>query len=1363
MDGRFKNFVSPHVHIQSLDSASTPEAFLKREVELGTGALVVTDHGTLAACQPVYELARKGLKVKNLDGSKTEHKLTPILGLEGYFRDDNCPVFGAANVPRNDKGTYGDYFKYAHFTTHFLDQAAFQVGIRLLSKAPIEKHGQESKPLFNWANMEELGAANTTITTGCLIGMVQRHLLQNNDPEMAKKYYARLRAMVRPGNFFVEVFPHVCSHNWVQGVFFTLQEEGGEPFKLRFYAGKTLRTNVGEIKAGELAKAFARRDNEHTHLVAVKDYRAWNERNPARLLTVEHIEDFLPNECRPWCPDGDVQLGANKFMIELANSHGDPILVSDDAHYAHPDEKIVQDVRLAQSGSWRFYGSYHRQSSEEAFQYFRDRIGTSEREFEGWVENSHGWAGRFRDFKLVSKPDIPTKFYEELYAAAGCKNSLEYTLHLIKQHGRMDWKDPERVARLKREIALLYRNGVIDLLPYFFIDEEVCRLYRDKKMLTGPGRGSAAGCSLAYYLGITHVDPIKYGLSFERFLTEDRVKSGKLPDIDQDLPTREPLVGPDGNSGWLQERFGDHVAQISTVMTLKLKSAVLDVARFTYKEVPKDIAALAHKFELPPQGLEDYKFAFGYEDSGNWVPGSMTWDPPLMEYIEKYPDQWKIVQKCLGLGRGVSRHACAYVIANRPIWEFIPLTKISDVTCTQFTAGAVEAMGGLKMDFLVINSLNDIANAILMVQQRSGMTIPEDGLVVDGKWVPAIRLVPYQGRLVDIWDLPPAQEVFADVATGKTETVFQFNTPGAVQWLRHFGYKKPNGNYAIDSVDGMSAFTALDRPGPLDAKVRKPGVEVAIEAKSTTSVLNTLGADNTGVSVVSPKSGGRQSDGEGCHNMLVEYARRARGAEPSPDIFVIFDQLFPETHGIMVYQEQLQRLYQEVTGCTLSEAEAFRGDVAKKKKEKIIAAYPKFIEGATEKLGSKEDAEAIWQFINTWAAYGFNRSHAICYSVIGYACAFLKHYYPLEWWTAVLQNAKKEEINEKFWRHCGKHIDLPDVTKAHPTFTIVGERIQAPLSLLHGVGETASKELLEGAPYASIQDFVAKVEAKKLAGTTTKTVKQKKKGELGQNGEPVEEEVEKIVKGRSALNSGIAYKLIVSGAMDKLFPATSDTLDMLEAYEKAVFDHAQAAKAAAGKKPSKRAAPKPVKAEFLNLTQYTRYQLRKSILPAYSEDVAALLVERQHPRVFHDGRMTRYRWVRNVGFASADQIERINHASRLPENGVRVAVAGYVEDVRVFQYGPKDEAGRRLNPRMACDLTVDVNGARHKFVRWPDRETGELSTDGVEGIGYGGLKGALVILVLSTFREGKALTIDAIEVVQAPLGSNEETTPEESK
>ena len=202
-----KNFVTPHCHVKSLDSASSPEKFAQRELDLGTGYLTVTDHGTLEATRQVYDLLRD---------KKAYSSIKPILGLEGYFRDDNCPILIENGAVRSADGTFRDALKYAHITLHTLDEAAYSTLSKVLSQADLraEKHGMERKPLFTWANLEELGAQNVTATSGCLIGMIGRHLLANNDLDTAVKYYKKLRGTFKPGNFYVEIFPHVCDRDW---------------------------------------------------------------------------------------------------------------------------------------------------------------------------------------------------------------------------------------------------------------------------------------------------------------------------------------------------------------------------------------------------------------------------------------------------------------------------------------------------------------------------------------------------------------------------------------------------------------------------------------------------------------------------------------------------------------------------------------------------------------------------------------------------------------------------------------------------------------------------------------------------------------------------------------------------------------------------------------------------------------------------------------------------------------------------------------------------------------------------------------------------------------------------------------------
>jgi DNA polymerase III alpha subunit len=256
---------------------------------------------------------------------------------------------------------------------------------------------------------------------------------------------------------------------------------------------------------------------------------------------MEKREGFLKNECRPYSPNGDPQLGLNQFVVELAEKYGDKILISDDSHFAYENEKIIQDIRLNQretekgmSASWIFSNSHHRRSTADAKAYFDANMPVSDSKLQEWVENTHQWADKFKDFKFKTTKSLPTSFYP--------KDTLAHTMSLIETNGRMNWKDKGKVTRLQNEIQLLHKNGHIDLLPYFFIDNEVCAHYLKNGKLTGPGRGSAAGLLLSYLLGITHIDPIKYQLSVDRFITLDRIKSGKLPDIDQDLGSRDLLI-----------------------------------------------------------------------------------------------------------------------------------------------------------------------------------------------------------------------------------------------------------------------------------------------------------------------------------------------------------------------------------------------------------------------------------------------------------------------------------------------------------------------------------------------------------------------------------------------------------------------------------------------------------------------------------------------------------------------------------------------------------------------------------------------------------------------------------------------------
>lgn len=1421
----FLQFATPHCHIQSLDSASTPDAFVKRELELGGKTLTVTDHGTLQAAQAVFALAKK-------------KGLTPVVGLEAYFRDDDCPILKRLGVPQTvstqkwaPKGvpSYADYIKYQHITLHFQDYPAYLCAVKLLSKADLraEQHGSERKPLFNWSDIEELAAHNVIACSSCLIGMVQRHLLSHGDAVGAKAYWDHLHHLFGD-RFYAEVFPHVCSQNWTEAVFVDVPGAAGSSGeqvavdRLKFYFGKNVRVRdlaypsrgPVETKADRLQAVVKRMTSPA--LIGVQHNRKWQEQPAQQILKVDAVRGFIQNDCAPAAPEGDVQWGCNAFVYRLAKKSGVRLLISDDSHFAKPEDHIVQDIKLSSPHhTWKFHNSYHRYSSAEAWDYFSSRMNIAETEFRGWIDNSLEWAGRFNGFKFDTSVKLPSNFYPA--------DSLTYIRDKILKYGRLS-DDPAHRARLKEEIALLHRNGTFDLLPYFAVDEEVCRIYRNQGWPTGPGRGSAGGLSLSYLLGITHIEPLRHGLSLERFMTPDRIASGKLPDIDQDLPFREPLEGwetdvvefessdgrvgcmpeawrcetADGGlatidevaasgglllawwlkdrsftpasavkvrvlrrsktdptlprwwQGWLKERFGDCVAQMSVDSTMKLKAAVRDVARARRGFVSPDIEQLCKTFEEAPMGIGDLDHVMGYSTPEADVPGSITRDKSLQDYVAKYGADFEIVKKALGLSRHRGRHPCGFVIADRPIADFIPLQTVNGVRVTSYTAIPVEAVGGVKMDFLVVSSIHDIAEALRLIRARHGL-VGAGGGFDDAQLVP----LPDRSRDASIWDLPPDQAVFGDFMAGRTETVFQYHTDGAKDWLKYFNRRRPDGRGLIADIRDLSIFTALDRPGPLNVQLRHPEVEGA------------------------------------AHNALVEYTRRAMGRPGSPDIHPAVERLLPETHGVIIFQEQVQKIYQQITGCSGPEAEEFRGNVAKKYQAKIEQDYPMFIARATAVLGSEEDAKGVWNQLVTFAQYGFNLSHSTAYAIIGYACAWLKHHYSLEWWCGLLSHASKDKINTKLWPHIGWRVSLPDLGRSGPQWEIRDDRLQAPMTLFAGIGPSAHAQLTRYAPYKKIEDLADAIQRyKDDAAAIAAAVEAARAAEIAvanEDGpeptaedeaipedaaeETAEDEVDWVeaavappttespepdakpvrkAQPRSPVHRTTVWHLAVAGALDSLFPDNTPVEEMMATFDTAMLERV-------GKK--YRAT---MRKAFRTLDALGRYQVKKKILAPFGADIRPFadidvvdgemsVAGTSRPSFLRrDGgdlyyltmvwdRDARCEVPREDRCTDYDNIRRMNEAPEVPEGGYRCAAVGAVDGVRIFHWGA-DKSSEGL------ELTLEIGGGKMQVTKWPPMGQDRLAEDD-----RAVKKGAVVGVVLTRNRPDKPFAVRSWSVIRNPL------------
>jgi len=1281
-----RNFISPHVHQMSFDSASTPTEFAEKEIELGTGALVCTDHGFMGANSEVYDLAKK-------------HKLTPILGIEAYLRDDNCPILEKRGIEK-EKGGYSHYSKYCHFCMHAMDETAHnQLSIRLSDAFSDrgERHGSEIKPIWTWADVEHLGQYNVTASAGCLIGIASRHLM-NGRADIAEDYYTKMRGSVKPGNFIVEIFPHDCSTYYEKGVFLTFSDGT----KSKYSTTKKLRINLDgkelELPAADFDSGFHKFKTQPT-LIAYKHYQKWIDLEPKTVTACLSIEGFIENPCTEWAGGTDYQRGANLFMMRMAEKYGDKILLSDDAHFTDPSQHEIQTMKLTSSGgNWRFPLSYHRQTSQEAFNFLSSTLGISEKTFEGWVDNSYEFRDKFKDFKFTDKIQLPTSRYPT--------DTVAHLKKLIEKHGRMRWNDPAWVARLKQEITLFRDNGKQDLLPYFFLAEECVYQYVKQRKLPGPLRGSSGGSAIAFLLGITHLDPIKHNLSIDRFITLDRIQSDKWPDVDMDFGDPDFFKHPE--TGWLFTEFGERAAAIATKTTMRLKSTIKDAMRSRYGEVAYDIQVLCKNLPDPPQGVTDEDFLWGYvSEDEKEVKGLWEESKPLREFAEREPQVWEVVKKAIGLTKGFSRHASAFLVSEIPIKEFIPTMVVSGVRTTQYNMTGVEARGGLKMDFLGLSTLNDLEDCINSVQARTTGLITEAATLDEIK-VPAHFLVPFKKQLHSIWDLPEEVEVFRDLCRGDTETVFQLSTASAIKWLREFKNPLEDGTPAINTKEGIATFTALDRPGPLDAFV--------------------------------------QTDDEKQINMLQEYARRARGMEPTGEIKAL-SSLLKESFGILIFQESLQRVYQELTGCDGIKATEFRTNIAKKKMDKVEAAYPFFMENASPKVGRAE-AEKIFQNLKVFGRYGFCRAHARGYGEIAYACAFLKHYYPLEWWTAVLKNAKKDKIIEKLWSHASHMVLPPDVQLSGEFFQIEGTKIRAPLSFLKGVGEKAHEELVRGRPYADFKDFADRTLQTKLKGAKPKL----------EDGQPVIDKktgLVKMVAGRSAVGQTMVFKLIAVGAMDSLFPPSTPNQKM-EMY-------AQYLAEITAPKTRKKAVVAKIPPEWKNLDPLIQFQVSKQILPVHPQSLSEIVHGYSHlhlERREKDKQTAYIQHFKNQALADAmraesldlkpirlldgNQVRYFNDQFQIPEGSGRClyGVYGYVLAERRFSFPKK---APREEQKDALSLTFDSCGETFDMVKWPDRKTEQLTAPSED------LTGSVCFFVVSRYTNSKPAVIEMIYVLKPKL------------
>ncbi|MCO5312580.1 MAG: DNA polymerase III subunit alpha [Microthrixaceae bacterium] len=671
----------------------------------------------------------------------------------------------------------------------------------------------------------------------------------------------------------------------------------------------------------------------------------------------------------------DDQIRTNPDLLRIAKKIQAPLLATNDSHYVHRDDAVSHDALLCvQTGSlisdkdrFRFHGDEHYLKTAEEMRYlFREVEVACDNTL--WVAERADVQIEFGDALLPNFP-LPEGFADD----------SEYLRHLTFEGARLRWGDPlpdNVVERLAYELKVIADMG---FSSYFLITWDLIKHARDNGIRVGPGRGSAAGCAVAYTLWITDLDPIKYDLLFERFLNPSRIS---MPDIDMDFDTRYR----DEMIRYAAEVYGrDHVAQIVTFSQIKARNAVRDAARVLgYPYAVGDKVAKA----MPPLIMgRDTPLDACLEKKPKYEEG-YAMAAELRAMYEAEPDVKAVIDVAKGL-EGLRRsdgiHAAAVVITKDPLTTYLPIQRKPESgkpieespVVTQYEMGGVESLGLLKMDFLGLRNLDVISDALELISTKRGIDLDIDNVSLEDA------------------------KTYELLGRGDTIGVFQLEGTAMRALVR---------SLAPDKFEDVAALVALYRPGPMSV------------------------------------------------NMHNDYADIKNGRKAVSYFHPDAEDLLGDTYGLMIYQESVMRVAQKFAGYSLAEADNLRKACGKKIRELMAKERAGFVEGVVntgygEKLGTE-----LFDIIERFADYAFNKSHSYGYGFIAYQTAYLKANFPAEYLSALLTSVKssleKAAVYLAECRVMGITVTVPDVNRSDVDFVPY-------LNEESGDGAGASKESLE--------------------------------------------------------------------------------------------------------------------------------------------------------------------------------------------------------------------------------------------------------------------------------------------------------------
>ena len=717
--------------------------------------------------------------------------------------------------------------------------------------------------------------------------------------------------------------------------------------------------------AGEVPKALLRGDYDEAKKIALKYAEVLGKDN-----YFLEIQDHGLSEQKRIIPD----------MLRLSEETGIGLVATNDIHYLKKEDAKYQDVlmciqmekKVDDPDRMKFETEeFYIKSPEEMmslFEYVPQAI-----------ENTEKIAKRCNvDFDFGTR-HLPA------YAVPDGKDAFEYLRELCQSglEKRYSPVSDELQKRLDYELGVIKSMGFVD---YFLIVWDFIHFAKNNGVMVGPGRGSAAGSIVAYSLGITTVDPIKYGLIFERFLNPERVS---MPDIDIDFAPngRQKIID------YVVEKYGEgQVAQIITFGTMKAKLAIRDVGRaldIPYAEVDKVAKLVPFDLKMTISKALDISTELHalYEN-----------DPQIKELLDTS-------MALEGLPRHASTHAAGVVITSEPIVNYVPLQLNSEnFITTQFTKDTVENLGLLKMDFLGLRNLTVIENAVKIIKRTRGIDLNMDEIDYDCK------------------------EVYELISSGNTDGVFQLESAGMQSFMQEL---KP------DTLEDVIAGIALYRPGPME--------------------------------------------------QIPRYIKSKKNPETIKYKHPLLKNILDVTYGCMVYQEQVLEIVRTLAGYSLGKADSMRRVISKKKADQMVIERKNFIYGSDDgdipgciKNGIDEQtAISIFDEINDFANYAFNKSHAAAYAFVTYQTAYLKTFYPVEYMASLISSIDDLDKINHYIANCKEMgIDRlpPDVNKSEDTFTVENNSIRFGLSAVKNVGRAMILNLVNerknNGEFKNFSDFI---------------------------------------------------------------------------------------------------------------------------------------------------------------------------------------------------------------------------------------------------------------------------------------------------